>query len=239
MLKKIQSYFSAGETNPVKAYDLWSRLYDDQPGNLMLGLDEILVRDFFQQIKIKDKIIADIGCGTGRHWPKIFEKHPRQLTGFDVSEGMLEKLTQKFRDAKAYCIQNDKITELDNNSCDIIISTLTIAHIQNLQRAFSEWNRILKPGSDILITDYHPEALAKGGKRTFKHEGKTISVRNYIHPVGEVVAIAAQLHWKINRLTEIIIDDEMKPWYEKQDALNVFEKFKGTLIIYGVHLKKN
>ena len=62
------------ERDVVEAYDLWSENYDMQPGNLMLDLDEILFSKLLTTLEIKNKDIADIGCGTGRHWTKILKK---------------------------------------------------------------------------------------------------------------------------------------------------------------------
>jgi ubiquinone/menaquinone biosynthesis C-methylase UbiE len=230
-------FFSSKETKPAKAYDLWSAQYDLQPDNLMLELDEQLVRNMLSQIRIEGRNVVDVGCGTGRHWQKFLEKKPARLAGYDVSAGMLQVLKQKFPSAEAYLIHENKLNE-KARSCDVLVSTLTMAHIEEPEEAFAEWDRILKPGADIFITDYHPQTLAKGGKRTFSHKGKTVAVRNYVHFIEAIVAMTRQLHWEHISLTELKLDDSMKSWYEKQNAMHVFEKFKGTPLIYGLHLKK-
>jgi ubiquinone/menaquinone biosynthesis C-methylase UbiE len=56
---------------------------------------------------VKDKKVADIGCGTGRHWHKIIQQQPLELAGFDVSAGMLSKLKLKFPQAETHLIVND------------------------------------------------------------------------------------------------------------------------------------
>jgi ubiquinone/menaquinone biosynthesis C-methylase UbiE len=224
--------------NPDAAYDLWAADYDSQPDNLMLAWDEEIFSGLINKMDLKNKIIADIGCGTGRHWKKIFSREPQKLIGFDVSEGMLKMLQQKFPDAETYHLKNDELNQLKNESCDIIFSTLTIAHIENAEKVLHEWNRILKPGGEIITTDYHPTALAKGGKRTFSHDGKTIAVKNYVHRIDRLKEIARQLDWEVIRFTEKSIDLSAKPFYEKQNALGVYEAWKGTPIIYGIHLKK-
>jgi len=220
------------------AYDLWAADYDSQPGNMMLAWDEEIFSDLLNDMDLKNKIIVDIGCGTGRHWKKIFDRQPKKLIGFDVSEGMLKMLQQKFMQAETHHLINNELKELENESVDIIISTLTIAHIENAGKALQEWNRILKPGGDIIITDYHPSALAKGGKRTFNHHGKTIVVKNYVHSIGKLKRIARQLHLEVFRLKEKSIDQSARSFYQKQNALAVYEVWKGTRIIYGIHLKK-
>jgi hypothetical protein len=63
-------------------------------------------------------------------------------------------------------------------------------------------------------------------------------VKNYIHSIEKVKDIARQLDLKVFRLIEKTIDESARPFYEKQNALSVYETWKGTPIIYGIHLKK-
>src|SRR5438045_907832 len=90
--KFVNSGLLPGHKNAEWAYDLWSENYDDQPGNLMLDFDEEIFTMLLDKVDIKDRLVADMGCGTGRHWKKILNKKPGSLTGYDVSEGMLAKL---------------------------------------------------------------------------------------------------------------------------------------------------
>jgi ubiquinone/menaquinone biosynthesis C-methylase UbiE len=242
VLKKILTKPFASkhkQTNPEEAYDLWSCGYDSQPDNLMLALDEEIFSDLIKDVWMKEKILVDIGCGTGRHWNKIIDKEPKNLTGYDVSEGMLAVLHKKIPEATTYKLKGNFLSESTTGSCDVIISTLAIAHIENIEEAFNEWDRVLKPGGEIIITDYHPAALSKGGNRTFKHAGELIAVKNHIHSVSTVRKTAAQLHWQVIRFIEKKIDPSMIPYYKKQNALAVFEQFQGVPIIYGMHLKKS
>ncbi|HEX2629616.1 MAG TPA: class I SAM-dependent methyltransferase, partial [Chitinophagaceae bacterium] len=156
------------DTDPATAYDLWAAAYDNQPGNLMLDLDEGVFSGLLDTIPVSGKTIVDVGCGTGRHWKKILAGLPQRLIGYDVSAGMLQKLREKISGAETYLLQKEKMPEMADHSCDAIVSTLTVAHIPFIETALKEWDRILKSGAHIIITDYHPEALAKGGKRTFR-----------------------------------------------------------------------
>jgi ubiquinone/menaquinone biosynthesis C-methylase UbiE len=244
ILKKLRQYFlehffHTKDTEPELAYNLWANSYDSQPDNLMLALDEEVFSGLLNHINIKKKIIADIGCGTGRHWKKILDNEPKKLIGFDISEEMLKMLQKKFPQAETHRLINNKLQELKNESCDCIISTLTIAHIQNAEEAMTEWNRVLKPGGQIIITDYHPLALEKGGKRTFMHHDQIIAVKNYVHTLENLKNIAGQLGLQVLRSIEKSIDESAKPYYEKHNALPVFEAWKGTPVIYGMYLIKS
>ncbi|MBL7730223.1 MAG: methyltransferase domain-containing protein [Chitinophagaceae bacterium] len=238
-LNRVKQLFNPlREKDPRTAYDLWAEAYDQQPGNLVLDLDEALVTELLKPISIEGKSIADIGCGTGRHWAKLYAQSPARLIGYDVSPGMLEQLKQKYPGAETYIPKGELLTDTTTRSVDIVLSTLALAHMPQPAVALKEWDRILLPGGNIILTDYHPATLAKGGKRTFRFQGKTIAVKSYVHSVEEIRRQAGQLGWKVVRFTERLIDDNVKKYYEDQNATDVFEKFKGTPVIYGIHLIK-
>jgi len=222
----------------VEAYDIWAENYDAQPGNLMLDLDEILFARLLPNVNIEGKIVADIGCGTGRHWRKIFDQNPASLTGFDVSPGMLNKLTIKFPEAKTYVITGNHFKDIADYTYDAILSTLTVAHIENIEEALQTWCRITKPNGDMIITDFHPNALAAGGKRTFRHGDKHIAVQNFVHSTDAIKEVLQKNGFKVIAHEEIKVDETVKHYYEQQNALHVYEKFKDQPIIYGIHFKR-
>lgn len=239
ILERI-SAFAAGrrELEPAKAYDRWAADYDDQPGNLMIDLDEQVFSALLSGTALTGKYVADIGCGTGRHWNKILDGMPKSLTGFDVSAGMLEQLRIKFPGAVCHVVKDHLLPEMRDNAADLLISTLTIAHIDNIIGMFAEWNRILKPGAEVLLTDYHPEALARGARRTFRTNGKHHSIVNHVYYLETVRSVAQSNGLMVVRLEERLIDDSVKHYYESQGALELFRRFQQVPIIYGMQLKK-
>lgn len=236
--KRLLTGFTVKEKEAAAAYNLWAAAYDDQPNNLMLALDEEVFTELLSFTDITNGVITDIGCGTGRHWQKLLQRQPKKLVGFDVSEQMLVKLKEKFKTAETHLLKSNRLEPLAGNSCSLLISTLTIAHIENAGEALTEWARVTAPGGYIIITDYHPAALAKGARRTFTQDNTVISIKNYVHSIDALTAKAKQLNLSVIRLTEKVIDDSMKPYYEKQHAAEVFNKWKGTPVIYGLLLKK-
>jgi ubiquinone/menaquinone biosynthesis C-methylase UbiE len=242
LFHKLRQYLPPSrrkESDPAAAYDIWALSYDHQPDNLMLALDEELCAGLFSRAPITSAVVVDIGCGTGRHWAKLFDQGPARLVGYDVSPGMLTILQKKHPQAETYLLKGKRLAELERDSCDLVLSTLTIAHIPDLEGALAEWTRILRPGGEMIITDYHPSALAKGGQRTFREGERVIAIRNYIYPIGRIREIALKLGLKELSITERKIDETMRPYYEKQNALAVFGRFRGVPIIYGIHLKKS
>jgi len=242
-LKKIITgssalFSSSGVKGSEEAYDLWSENYDTQPGNLMLDMDEEIFSRLLRGVDMKNRRVADIGCGTGRHWAKIFQKRPLTLTGFDVSLGMLNRLQEKFPEAYTSKITDNLFVTTADATYDVIISTLTVAHIKDIEAALRAWSRILKKDGEIIITDFHPDALAFGGKRTFQYQKRSIEVQNFVHYVHDIEDILLRNDFHLVNREEKIVDEWVRHYYVAKDALPVYEKFKGSRIIYGIHLKR-
>lgn len=223
---------------PAVGYDTWSGSYDDQPQNLILHLDAEILNDMLQEVSLLNRKMADIGCGTGRHWTELYKGNPASITGFDVSKGMLEKLKFKFPDAPVFLVKDHELNGIAGNEFDLLLSTLTLAHIPDAQKALEEWNRVLQSGGELILTDYHPDALLRNASRTFQHEGKTYAVQSHVHPVHQIRKIARQLGWTEIRYTERKIDEAVKDFYLQQGAETLYQQYLGMPLIYGIHFKK-
>ncbi|HXD77427.1 MAG TPA: class I SAM-dependent methyltransferase [Puia sp.] len=241
LLQTLTRYFGNSrhpESDPAKAYDIWAQSYDEQPDNLMLALDRSLCRELMAGYPIAGKTIVDVGCGTGRHWPDLLDRSPARLLGYDVSGGMLNRLRLKYPSAETHLISGTTLTGLGDASCDLVLSTLTVAHLPDPEEALTEWCRVLKPDGHVIITDYHPTALARGGQRTFREGKRLIAVRNHVYPVARILALARQLGLRPVNVIERRVDESMRPWYERRNAVQVFQRFLGVPIIYGLHLNR-
>jgi ubiquinone/menaquinone biosynthesis C-methylase UbiE len=236
----IKTYLKPGirKKEPEEAYDIWSSSYDKQPDNLMLYLDQLLFTHFLHSVSLHHKIVLDFGCGTGRHWKSMYEHQPAQMIGIDVSEGMLEQLKQKYPSATVIHNKDNQLLSLQDNFVDILVSTLTIAHVKNIHELFVAWNRLVKPGGEIYISDYHPMLLQNGGQRDFRMNGKKYSITNYVHPLNKIKGMARNYGWTLIQEEQKLIDKEVKSFYEKQGALSVYNRFEGFPVIYGVRFKK-
>ena len=242
LVKKLKSILKNilhrnNEITSSKAYDLWAAAYDNQSDNPLIFLDEIVFNLLITPINIENKIIVDIGCGTGRHWQMLFAKKALQIIGCDVSKEMLNKLICKYPQAKTYLTDGLSLKQIADNSCDLIICNLAIGYIKDLSRAFGEWHRILKSRGEIIITDFHPVALMHGHNRTLTYNGQLFFIKNYIHPLSEIQNLASKENYKTVKLIEKTIDETTKHFYEQHNSLNVYNKNYGTPILYGLHLK--
>ncbi len=241
MLKNIRNIVRkifTGPLDPQKAYDIWSEIYDQNDDNLVFLMENKILDSLFSKISLRNKTILDYGCGTGRNWKRLLSLSPVKLIGCDISAGMLEQLKKKYSGYEIYLLKNNSFIPINNLNIEFIFSTLVAAQIKNLKSLFLEWDRLLKPGGFILITDMHPEALTAGGKRTFEKNGKHYEVKNYIHSIEEIKLIGSSLNYKIIELKEEIINEDSKEFYSRKNALHIYEKFRGMPLVYGILLEK-
>ena len=237
VLRKIK-ILSKNIQSPETAYNIWAENYDNEQNNLMLFYDNIIVQQLIYKINLKEKVILDYGCGTGRNWNSILKFNPAKIIGCDISGEMLKKLKSKFVDAEVHVNKGNKLPFLLDKQVDIIMSTLVMAHIKNIKKTFAEWIRVLNNTGTIIITDFHPELLAAGGSRTFNHNNKTITIQNYIHSIKEIESLLSSFGFGTLKLIEKKIDADVKHFYAINNALPVYDKFNGIPFIYGMMLSR-
>jgi ubiquinone/menaquinone biosynthesis C-methylase UbiE len=220
------------------AYDLWSSTYDGESENLVVALDEIVFAELLEPCQLSGKVIVDVGCGTGRHWAKMLARHPAQLLGFDVSEGMLARLRVKHPGAQVQLVADHRLDELADASCDLLVSNLALAHFPDSAAALSEWARVLKSGGDLILTDLHPDA-ADGGDCTFRHDDELHAVKMFVHPLDSLKLSARRSGFSLLKLMEKVVEPSMRRYYEAGGASAAFDRMNGTPLLVGLHLRRS
>jgi len=99
----------------------------------------------------------DIGCGTGNYTVE-FSKKGYTFTGIDPSIEMLEKANAK---STLVTWKNGKAEHIDlpSTGIDGIIASLTIHHWQDLEQAFCEIDRVLKPKGKMVLFTSTPKQM--------------------------------------------------------------------------------
>ncbi len=223
---------------PAEAFDLWSATYDDQVTNPLLLLDDDLTDRLLTDVPIEDLVIADVGCGSGRRWPRLLARHPKHLIGFDASEGMLARLRAKYPDADLHRVTDHHLDATLSESCDLVISTLTFGYITDADGAFREWARVLKPAGDVVLTDLHPDA-ASPNSRSFRHGDRTIAIRHQSRSLTSITAAAARSGLKVIRIETGVVGESVRPAYESANALALYREQEGSALMFGMHFAKS
>ena len=151
---------------PVReGYAAWSSVYDDD-GNPLIALEEPVVRGFFGQLNGREAI--DIGCGTGRHTVALVEAGAN-VTAVDLTPEMMAIARRKL-DGKPVRWLEDALPgplPFPSESFDIAVLGLVIEHVAELDEAFREIARLLKPVGRCVVSMLHPDRTAEGQSARF------------------------------------------------------------------------
>ena len=85
-------------------------------------------------------------------------------------------------------------------------------------------------------------ALVEGEWRTeapfFRHNRRLIAIKNHVHSIEEIKQLTLGLNWNEVEFMELKVDETLKHYYEEQNALHIYRRFRNTPIICGWRLKK-
>jgi ubiquinone/menaquinone biosynthesis C-methylase UbiE len=221
----------------ASAYDLWSASYDEEPDNLLVLLDEGLFEGLLRRVEVRGKRVVDVGCGTGRHWSKILARGPAELVGYDVSPGMLARLERKHPGATVHLGSAEALSHTAAERCDLLVSTLALSHVRSAGPVLHEWARVLRAAGDLLLTDFHPAAAAIADT-TFVHGGRVITVEKHVHPLPALEAALGASGFELLEREERVADESVRHHYERAGKGAVFQRMRGTPLLYGMHLRK-
>jgi ubiquinone/menaquinone biosynthesis C-methylase UbiE len=121
----------------------------------------LIRRSFVGKLKkyAAEGTITDVGCGPGYLLQLIAKECPAmQLVGVDISKTMLERAKANFESlglAGRVEFKEGSADHLpfEDQSQDVIVSTLSLHHWADPEAAFNEIYRVLKPGGKMLVLD--------------------------------------------------------------------------------------
>ena len=189
-----------------KAYDIWANQYDTNE-NRTRDLDKKSTIETLSKYEFEN--VLELGCGTGKNTNWLLEKAKR-IIGLDFSQEMLNKAKEKISNEKVIFKKADlnEDWEIDNNFADLITSSLTLEHIEDLNHIFEQGNLKLKKNGLFFISELHPFKQYSGSKAQYETENGTKELEVYIHHISEYIDNA-----KSNGLKLL----EMKEWFDENN----------------------
>lgn len=186
------------------AYNIWASQYDTNK-NLTRDLDKKCTIETLRDFDFKN--VIELGCGTGKNTEWLLNKAER-IIGLDFSQEMLNKAEEKISDERVIFKKADltKDWEVENNSADLITSSLTLEHIENLNHIFSQANRKLKENGLFFISELHSFKQYSGSKAKYITENGTEELEVYVHHISKYVNDAK------NNGFQLI---ELKEWFDE------------------------
>lgn len=155
-------------------------------------------------IKINPATVLDVGCATGEITALLFKKFRRaQIVGLERSQAMVTIARKRAPWLRTLygVVGEPEALPLADASCDLIFSNLSLQWCFDLDRAFAEFRRVLKPGGALLFSTLGPDTLLElrrswGAADQYPH----VHVFMDLHDIGDALLRA--------RLAQPVMDAE-------------------------------
>ena len=175
--KQVEQMFD----NISPKYDLLNRI-------LSGGIDIQWRKEVIKMVKAANpSTILDIATGTGDLAIMMAKNTTAQITGLDLSAGMLEvgkkKVVAENLTDRVTMVQGDSENlPFADNSFDVITVSFGVRNFENLEKGLSEINRILKPGGTFIILEFsYPTAFPMKQLYTFYS-------KNILPAIGKLIS---------------------------------------------------
>ena len=149
-------------------------------------------------IKHQPTIVLDAGSGTGNALAALRARYPRaRVIAFDLALGMLQQGRTRTSQPWWKSILKQTLNEicgdiehlpLATGSVDLIWSNLALQWVNDPDRAFGEFHRVLVPGGLLMFSTFGPDTL-KELRTAFAQVDRHTHVSRFIdlHDIGDIL----------------------------------------------------
>jgi malonyl-CoA O-methyltransferase len=183
------------ETTPSRlevreGYRLWAPDYAAETATSYL--DDELARSMLEGLPMAH--LLDAGCGVGRRIRDI----PGAI-GIDLSPEMLAA-----GGAQNVVAGDVRAMPFAPGIFDMVWCRLVLGHLRDPLRAYREFCRVCIPGGHVFVTDFHPDAVRAGHRRTvIDRAGVVHDVEHYVHRSHADLALKAGMKLIAHRDAEV------------------------------------
>ncbi|WP_329558617.1 class I SAM-dependent methyltransferase [Streptomyces uncialis] len=184
----------------VDGYRVWSRTYDGP--NSAFALDEPVIGEILNGLPPGTAL--DAGCGTGRI-AAVLSQRGHQVVGVDSSPEMLDLARVRVPDGE---FRLGKLSGLPvaDGAVDLVVCCLALTHVPDLRPVMAQFARVLRPGGHLVISDVHPERVARGSIPPVRlPDGTAGRLESYRHSAGDYLRAALPVGLQVRRCEEPFI----------------------------------
>jgi cytosine/adenosine deaminase-related metal-dependent hydrolase/SAM-dependent methyltransferase len=207
---------------PREAYRLWASTYDGEPNPLLALEERVLGPRLLPTVAGRD--VVDLGCGTGRWLSRMLAAGARSATGIDQSEEMLAQAAAK-PGLKDHLLQADcAAIPLAARSADVIVCSFVLGYISNLENFVLQIARIARGGADVFISEFHPDACARGWRRSFRHQDRVCQIDAICHSPEKLLGLLARSGFRLCSREQPAFGESERGIFWRRGKIDAFQQ---------------
>jgi malonyl-CoA O-methyltransferase len=204
-----------------EGYRLWAPRYETETA--VSYLEDRLVTTL--TAPVMGRRLLDAGCGVGR---RIRGTSAHIAVGVDAVPEMLQAPER----VETVAAADLRALPFETASFDVVWCRLVIGHIRELDATYAELARVCRAGGAVVITDFHPDAVAAGHRRTFRDaNGETHEIEHWVHDDTAHTTAAARARLRRTVRHDGIVGPLIRPFYAAADRLQAYEAQRGLKLV--------
>lgn len=162
-------------------YNQWGEKYVKNERDFYIEKSDP-TRDFFRSVlekNLQGKVLVDVGCGAGDELLEYARMGASKVIGIEPSSTMREIAKTTVTDEPTIELMDGSFTALpfESESTDIVTARYSLHIISELEKAFEEVARILKPNGLFLVSVSHPKYDARVAEKQGKNIGDRVQIK--------------------------------------------------------------
>jgi cytosine/adenosine deaminase-related metal-dependent hydrolase/ubiquinone/menaquinone biosynthesis C-methylase UbiE len=217
-------------------FSAWAGVYDQQQNPLLVLEERYLLRLLPD---IRDRDVLDVGCGTGRWLAQLSRLNPRSLHGIDSSSEMLSTAAAKNIPRVRLSASSCTALPVEDASADVLLASFVLSYVDDLKSAARELARGARPGSDLFLSDMHPETANRlRWKRSFRVGEVELKLPANRWSIQEVLDAFKAAGFVERAVLELSFGAAEEDVFAAHSRLERFAEAEHLPAIYLVHLSK-
>ncbi len=206
--------------DPRQAYRLWAPHY--RGDNAVCVFEDQLVSLLTPQPQ--GRRLLDVGCGPGL---RLRDCAADFAFGVDASPEMLSA------GGLANVVAADvRALPFPAGLFDLVWCRLMLSYLPDLRPGYDELARVCREGGQIVVSDFHADAIQAGHRQTFRDaEGRLHEIVHYPHDTSSHRDAAAAAGLTMTWAESGRVGPAIRPVYEQAGRLDMYARDQGLAIV--------
>jgi malonyl-CoA O-methyltransferase len=213
------------------AYALWAPTYAAETA--VSALERSAVTSL--GATLEGRRLLDVGCGVGRRLEEALAAGAKVAVGVDLVPRMLAEGARTGMLAAA----DARALPVPDASFDVVWCRLVLGHLAELEAAYAELARVCTAGGRVIVTDFHPAAVAAGHRRTFRDQrGDVHEIEHHVHSRLAHRLAAERAGLSVLALRDVVVDESVRPFYVGAGRAEAYERQRGIPLVLALALAR-